>query len=115
MPVHSTCFRPVTEQSTRICPFRIFTSLLRPELIEDEALRREAMEILERRRIFTPRCEHLIEIAEDHGGLSEAQAMEFVHEATNSAISPCWRRTHRIASAPDDERNSRLTPFSSVA
>ncbi|ATQ69545.1 MULTISPECIES: 2-oxoadipate dioxygenase/decarboxylase HglS [Methylosinus] len=84
VPVHSTCFRPVTEQSTRACPFRIFTSLLRPELIEDAALRRDAMAILERRRIFTPRCEHLIEIAEAHGGLSEAQAMEFVHEATET-------------------------------
>ncbi|MBY6239944.1 VOC family protein [Methylosinus sp. Sm6] len=84
VPVHSTCFRPVTEQATRICPFRIFTSLLRPELIEDEALRREALAILERRRIFTPRCEHLIELHEAHGGLSEAQAMEFVHEAAET-------------------------------
>jgi uncharacterized glyoxalase superfamily metalloenzyme YdcJ len=81
VPVHSTCFRPTTEEAMRACPFRIFTSLLRPELIEDEALRREAMEILARRRIFTPRCEHLVELFESHGGLGEAQAMEFVYEA----------------------------------
>jgi uncharacterized glyoxalase superfamily metalloenzyme YdcJ len=81
VPVHSTCFRPISEEAMRACPFRIFTSLLRPELIEDEALRREAMEILARRRIFTPRCEHLVELFVSNGGLSEAQAMEFVHEA----------------------------------
>jgi uncharacterized glyoxalase superfamily metalloenzyme YdcJ len=81
VPVHSTCFRPVTEPSTRACPFRIFTSLLRPELIDDEALRREALAILSRRHIFTPRCEHLVDLHEANGGLGEAQAMEFVHEA----------------------------------
>lgn len=84
VPVHSTCFRPVETASIRRCPFRIFTSLLRPELIEGEDLRREAQEILARRRIFTPRCLHLIELFEANGGLGEAQAIDFVHEALHT-------------------------------
>ncbi|MBG0810113.1 VOC family protein [Methylosinus sp. H3A] len=84
VPVHSTCFRPVAAESLRRCPFRIFTSLLRPELIEGEDLRREAQEILARRRIFTPRCLHLIELFEANGGLGEAQAIDFVHEALHT-------------------------------
>ena len=84
VPVHSTCFRPIEAESIRRCPFRIFTSLLRPELIEGEDLRREALEILSRRRIFTPRCLHLIEIFEANGALGEAQAIEFVHEALHT-------------------------------
>jgi len=84
VPVHSTCFRPVEAASLRRCPFRIFTSLLRPELIEGEDLRREAQEILSRRRIFTPRCLHLVELFEANGALGEAQAIEFVHEALHT-------------------------------
>lgn len=81
VPVHSTCFRPIETAALRRCPFRVFTSLLRPELVEGEDLRREALDILARRRIFTPRCLHLVELFEANGGLTDAQAIEFVHEA----------------------------------
>ena len=37
-------------------PFRVFTSLLRLELLEDQALAAQAREILERRNIFTARA-----------------------------------------------------------
>ena len=40
VPVHSTAFRPVDEAALRRNPFRVFTSLLRLELIEDAAARR---------------------------------------------------------------------------
>jgi len=39
VPVHSTAFRAVHEASLQVSPFRVFTSLLRLELIEDPALR----------------------------------------------------------------------------
>lgn len=81
MPVHSTAFRPTDEESLRRCPFRIFTSLLRPELIADAGLRREAGAILARRKIFTPHCLRLIDAFEENGGLDEAQAIEFVAQA----------------------------------
>ncbi|MBX4948824.1 VOC family protein [Rhizobium binae] len=81
VPVHSTCFRPIDEAALNINPFRVFTSLLRLELIEDEGLRNEAEAILAKRRIYTPRAVALIERHEQNGGLTEAEATEFVAEA----------------------------------
>lgn len=81
VPVHSTCFRPVAEQALGINPFRVFTSLLRLELIEDRALRAEAEAILARRSIFTPRALDLMTRFETEGGLTADEAREFVAEA----------------------------------
>ncbi|RFB87936.1 DUF1338 domain-containing protein [Rhizobium leguminosarum bv. trifolii] len=81
VPVHSTCFRPIDEAALNINPFRVFTSLLRLELIEDEGLRSEAEAILAQRRIYTPRAVALIERHEQNGGLTDAEATEFVAEA----------------------------------
>ena len=80
VPVHSTAFRPVDPAALARNPFRVFTSLLRLELIEDQALRAEAAETLARRDIFTPGARELIETAETAGGLDEAQADRFVSE-----------------------------------
>ena len=80
VPVHSTAFRPVDPAALARNPFRVFTSLLRLELIEDEALRAEAAETLARRDIFTPGARELIETAETAGGLDEVQADRFVSE-----------------------------------
>lgn len=80
IPVHSTAFRPVDDEALRRNPFRVFTSLLRLELIEDEALRAEAAEILSRRQIFTANALKLVEKAEAEGGLGDADADEFVRE-----------------------------------
>ncbi|PDS79562.1 VOC family protein [Rhizobium sp. L43] len=81
VPVHSTSFRPIDEAALNVNPFRVFTSLLRLELIEDEGLRAEAEAILAARRIYTPRAVALIERHEQNGGLTEAEAREFVAEA----------------------------------
>ncbi|MDO4682436.1 MAG: VOC family protein [Lautropia sp.] len=80
VPVHSTAFRPVGDEALRRNPFRVFTSLLRLELIADEGLREQAARILEKREIFTPRALALVKVAEQQGGLDEAQADEFVAE-----------------------------------
>ncbi len=80
VPVHSTAFRPVGAESLRRNPFRVFTSLLRMELIADEGLRAEAEAVLGRRQIFTPAAVALVERAEAEGGLSEADADRFVAE-----------------------------------
>ena len=61
IPVHSTAFRPTSEEALRRNPFRVFTSLLRLDLIEDGEARRAAAAALARRNIFTPRCMELIE------------------------------------------------------
>ena len=81
VPVHATGFRPVEAASLQRNPFRVFTSLLRVDLIEGKALRQRIAGILSRRQIFTPRCLALIAEAEAQGGLSEPFAAEFVAEA----------------------------------
>ncbi|MDT3501778.1 2-oxoadipate dioxygenase/decarboxylase HglS [Stenotrophomonas maltophilia] len=81
VPVHSTAFRPLTGAALAQNPFRVFTSLLRLELIEDEALRAQSAQILARRRIFTDAALALIDQAERDGGLSQDDAERFVAEA----------------------------------
>jgi uncharacterized glyoxalase superfamily metalloenzyme YdcJ len=81
VPVHSTAFRPVTGRALAINPFRVFTSLLRLELIDDVVLREQAQTILAQRQIFTPHCLLLINQFEQAGGLTLEQATQFVSEA----------------------------------
>lgn len=81
VPVHSTAFRAVHEQALQVSPFRVFTSLLRLELIEDSELRAFAESVLTKRSIFTAAALRLIAQAETAGGLNEAQAQEFVLQA----------------------------------
>ena len=81
VPVHSTAFRAVHEAALQVSPFRVFTSLLRLELIEDPELRGFAESVLNRRSIFTPAALHLIEQAESAGGLNEEEAAQFVLQA----------------------------------
>ena len=84
VPVHSTAFRATDPASMRRSPFRMFTSLLRLDLIEDLALRARASAILQRRRIVSGRALALIEIFEAEGALDAAQAEEFVREAMHT-------------------------------
>lgn len=81
IPVHATAFRPIDDPALSRNPFRVFTSLLRLELIEDTSLRAEAAEILSKRQIFTARALALVDQAEGAGGLGESEADEFVKEA----------------------------------
>ncbi len=80
VPVHSTAFRPVGETSLNRNPFRVFTSLLRLDLIADEALRAEAATVLASRKIFTDAAVDLVEKAEKDGGLDAADASRFIQE-----------------------------------
>lgn len=81
VPVHSTAFRPVSDRALRHNPFRVFTSLLRLELIDDAALREKAAAILAARDIFTPGCRALIAKHQQQGGLNAADSATFVQEA----------------------------------
>ncbi|WP_104205347.1 2-oxoadipate dioxygenase/decarboxylase HglS [Billgrantia saliphila] len=81
VPVHSTAFRPVDDASLARNPFRVFTSLLRLELIENDTLRERAAEILAARDIFTDGARELIATHESQGGLTADQAERFVNEA----------------------------------
>ena len=81
VPVHSTAFRPRDTAGLADNPFRVFTSLLRLDLIQDAALRDAAAAVLATRSIFTPGCLALIERAEQQGGLNDEDAAQFVAEA----------------------------------
>lgn len=80
VPVHSTAFRPVDAQALQVSPFRVFTSLLRLELIADIAMRQQASAVLQQRNIFSGRVIELIKAAERDGGLSVEDANSFVSE-----------------------------------
>jgi len=80
LPIHSTAFRPVTAEALGESPFRMFTSLLRPELVEDVDLRQEAETALSQREIFTPNLIKLLEKAEAKSGVEADQADKFVAE-----------------------------------
>ncbi|MFS3135896.1 VOC family protein [Gluconacetobacter sacchari] len=96
IPVHSTAFRPIDEAALDRNPFRVFTSLLRLELIADTALRVEAERILAARRIFTPGVLDLIGRWEADGGLTAAQADLFVREALETFR---WHRAATVDAA----------------
>lgn len=84
VPVHSTAFRAVDSKELQHSPFRVFCSLLQLELIDNDELREAAKAALEARNIFTERAIALIEQCEKDGGLNEADANEFVQEATKT-------------------------------
>lgn len=96
VPVHATAFRPIDDEALRTNPFRVFTSLLRLELIADSSLRAQAEAILGQRRIFTPRALELTQQFETEGGLDALQATEFVQEVTQTF------RWHREATVSHD-------------
>lgn len=81
VPVHSTAFRAIDSHSLHQSPFRIFTSLLRLDLIDDHRLKQQAVEALDNRNIFTQRAIELIERFEDQHGLTHEQGKEFVEQA----------------------------------
>ncbi|KAK8864125.1 hypothetical protein IAR55_001371 [Kwoniella newhampshirensis] len=68
VPVHATAFRPLSADALSKHPFRIFTSLLRPDLIPDLPLREEVIEILDRREIFHPAVLTILDRAERQDG-----------------------------------------------
>ncbi|KAI1499073.1 DUF1338-domain-containing protein [Biscogniauxia marginata] len=82
LPMHATCFRPIDRDSLDRNPFRIFTTLLRPELIRSNEARDSALNLLSRRMIFSDELMRMISNAEKQGSrLSPDQAETFIQEA----------------------------------
>ncbi|HEY6612594.1 MAG TPA: DUF1338 domain-containing protein, partial [Pseudomonas sp.] len=94
VPVHATAFRAVDEASLKRSPFRVFTSLLRLELIDNPALRQQAAQILAGRQIFTAPALAMIEQFERAGGLTAEQAGVFIREALQTFR---WHRQARVS------------------
>lgn len=85
VPVHSTAFRPIGRDALAENPFRVFTSLLRLELIEDDTLRDKAAATLARRQIFTDGAVALTEKAGAEGG--------WIARMPHVSWPRCWRRS----------------------
>ena len=81
VPVHATAFRATENTTLNQAPFRVFTSLLRLDLIDDNHLRNNIETILENRQIFTEKVLLLIDKSEKEGGLLQEDAEIFVQEA----------------------------------
>ncbi|MGY3533946.1 2-oxoadipate dioxygenase/decarboxylase HglS [Bradyrhizobium sp. USDA 4452] len=109
VPVHSTAFRAIGEASLNKSPFRVFTSLLRLDLIEDRELRDLAAATLKQRTIFTPRVLQLIEKYEQEGRLDRADADEFVAEALETF------RWHRDATVSERDYRRLISTHRLVA
>ena len=93
VPVHSTAFRPVEPAALQSNPFRVFTSLLRLELIEDAELRQLAEGVLNARRIFTSGVLELIERAEAQAVVQDALETLRWHREANVDAS-LYQRLH---------------------
>ena len=76
-PMHATAFRPKTQESLDKNPFRVFTTVLRMELLTEKT-RKLAQKALEQRNIFTPRLLALLDAAESQGSLTPEQCTEFI-------------------------------------
>lgn len=78
-PMHATAFRPTTKEALSKNPFRVFTTVLRMELLTEKT-RDLAQKALRQRNIFTNRLIALIELAEKQDGLSSVECKEFIVE-----------------------------------
>lgn len=83
-PVISTAFRPITLDEIEVSPFRMFTSLLRPDdrRFFNEETSAKIHALIDNRDIFSSRLRELVELAEKKGGLSRQDADEFITEVT---------------------------------
>lgn len=94
LPVHSTAFRPTSSEALEVNPFRVFTSLLRLDLLDDADLKHRIEQTLSKREVFTVRAVELIKMAETQGEFSDAQADEFVAELLETFR---WKKEARVS------------------
>ncbi|KAJ8132675.1 hypothetical protein O1611_g949 [Lasiodiplodia mahajangana] len=100
LPLHATCFRPRDTSSLSRNAFRMFTTLLREDLLNSDAARDVALSLLGQRQIFTTELLKLLEIAEGQDGrLTSSQADVFIREALDTF------RWHSKAAATEKQYN----------
>ncbi|KAL1852641.1 hypothetical protein Plec18167_007735 [Paecilomyces lecythidis] len=79
-PLHATAFRPVETAALDKHPFRVFTTLLRQDLLSEE-IQNLVGNILPRRKLFTDRLVELIEAAESNHAFTGTETDELLSEA----------------------------------
>ncbi|KAI7334506.1 hypothetical protein KC315_g3720 [Hortaea werneckii] len=89
LPMHATAFRPVDSSALDENPFRVFTTLLRPELLCTVEARELALALLSQREVFTEELKELLDVVDRQGGrLTEQQAEGFILQAL---LTFSWR------------------------
>ncbi|EXJ93751.1 hypothetical protein A1O1_02144 [Capronia coronata CBS 617.96] len=67
LPIHATCFRSVTPSSLKYSPFRLFVSILRPDLLPaDPSIRQMVQTSIRSRKLFPPEVAQLVAQAALH-------------------------------------------------
>ena len=79
IPLHSTAFRSIDNGPQRNS-FRLFVSLLRTELIEDQSIRSLADDLLRKRSIASDRLLHSLDEIESQNGVKADQVDLLIHE-----------------------------------
>ncbi|KAJ9149935.1 DUF1338 domain protein [Pleurostoma richardsiae] len=79
-PLHATAFRPVSEESLRRNPFRVFTSVLRKDLLPPR-IQASVDGLLRRRNLFTPRLLEIIDRAEAGEIMTSGDAGDLIFES----------------------------------
>lgn len=96
LPMHATAFRPISQKALARNPFRVFTTILRPELLEPRS-RQLALSMIGSRKMFTDELLDRIELGETQGGFTPAQASSFIQEALKT-----FRWQHSAACSFED-------------
>lgn len=79
-PIYGTAFRPIHADALGKNPFRVFTTVLRKDLISSD-IRETVDGILSQRALFTPRLREIMDHAENHNTLSAQDADGLITEA----------------------------------
>lgn len=99
LPVHATAFRPVTSKDISAAPFRLFVSVLRPELLT-ATLQPLAHSLLRQRSpVFSQKTMHLVSQAEARGGLHESEAQQLIEGGCETLA---WRNQVALTKAQYD-------------
>ncbi|KAL4864331.1 hypothetical protein BDV12DRAFT_188990 [Aspergillus spectabilis] len=113
LPMHATCFRPVDNTALTQNPFRVFTTVLRPELLKSAAARVTALSLLEQRKIFSEELLELLDIADgQHNRLTQHQAENFIKEAM---LTFGWRSTAAATRAGYEQLKSEHPILADIA
>lgn len=92
-PMHATAFRPKTPHALSQHPFRVFTTVLRMELLTENT-RDLAQKALSQRNIFTPRLLELLDLVDSRGYLTPSECTELI---TNGLETFRWHSKAIVA------------------
>lgn len=79
-PIHGTAFRPIDEKSLRENPFRVFTTVLRRDMLSS-ITGEMADDLLRKRNLFTPRLCEIMDLVETENAMTPHEADELIVEA----------------------------------